>query len=426
MTKSVCLTRPIGRRGFIKLTTAAAVMGASRFSWAKEVEGVLAPSAPPDDRELNDYLVAEISTSALKSNLDLVRRQLKPRTKLCVVSKADCYGHTWAACQDMIVQNADWVAVATPGEALTVRQSGCRLPLLLLMATGFSSLMARARLRRLIAEDVTLTVASPSDVVAISSVASQLGRPAKVHIKIDTGMTRSGVLADKAPALVHVARCQNCVALTGLYTHFSTSESPDKIVAREQLSRFLAAVQASGDDAKGLMLHTANSAAMLDLPESHLDMVRVGSVVYGHQPADDVKNRLPLRAIMRVVGRLTQVKEVPAGSYVGYSRTYRFDRPARVGLVPIGYADGYNRSFSNRSVMKVAGRFVPVRGRVSMDQTILELTDVPDAKVGDPVEIISPDRDAPNSLDNLATLADTIYQEIVCRLGSRIRRVATT
>lgn len=152
-------------------------------------------------------------------------------------------------------------------------------------------------------------------------------------------------------------------------------------------------------------------------------MVRPGVAMYGYQPSDEMHKRLPLRPIFRLVGRVAQVKDVPAGTYVGYGRTYRFDRPARVGLMPIGYADGYCRAFSNRAVMRIQGRVAPVRGRVSMDQTVIDLTGTPDVKIGDEVEIVSNEVDAPNSVENLAKLANTIPHEFTCKLGARIRRL---
>jgi alanine racemase len=152
-------------------------------------------------------------------------------------------------------------------------------------------------------------------------------------------------------------------------------------------------------------------------------MVRPGIAVYGYQPSDTMHTKLPLRPCLRLWGRLMQIKEVPAGARCGYGLTHTFESPARLGLVPVGYADGYPRSLSNRSVMRVRGRDAPVRGRVSMDQTIVDLTDVPDAAINDPVEIISPEPAAPNSVANLARQAGTIPYELTCRLGRRVRRV---
>jgi alanine racemase len=425
MTVSIC------RRTFMKIGAAATAMGTARVVWAGEVVPAAKPPIAANHHALNDYLVAEISSSALKANVALLRRELKPQTKLCAVAKANCYAHGWLQCKDAITPAADWVAVATPEEAIAVRESGWRRPLLLLMASGFpadphSGSPARERLRQLISRDVTLTLAAPTDLATISAVAAEAGRLAQVHMKIDSGMTRSGVLPEGAPALMRQARRQDGLALTGVYTHFAAADEKDKTSAYEQLARFLAAIQACGNDAEGLLRHAAASAATIDLPESHLDMVRVGTAIYGHQPSDEMLRQLALRGVFRLVGRLTQVKDVPAGSRVGYGRTYRFDRPAKIGLVPIGYADGYWRSFSNRAVMRIGGQNAPVRGRVCMDQTIVELTGLPNVKVGDEVEIVSSDADAPNSVENLARLANTIPLEIMTRFGStRIRRITT-
>ena len=172
----------------------------------------------------------------------------------------------------------------------------------------------------------------------------------------------------------------------------------------------------------GLILHAANSAAIIDMPGTHLHMVRPGIAVYGYQSSDDMLNRAELRPSLRLTGRLMQVKPVAAGSRCGYGLTYTFTRPGRIGLVPVGYADGYLRCFSNRAQMRIAGRDVPVRGRVSMDQTIIDLTDMPEAKAGDEVEIISPNPSDPHSVENLARLAGTIPYEITCHLGNRVRR----
>jgi alanine racemase len=403
-------------------------MGVTRFGWAGEAATATKRAArPAGDRELNDYLVAEISASALKANIALIRRELKPTTKLCFVAKSNCYAHGWLQCKDVAAQTADWATVATPEEALAVRQSGWRRPLLLLMASAFPGETARERLRQLISQGVTLTLAAPGDLAVLSAAAAEVGRPAQVHLKIDSGMTRSGVLPAGAPALMHQARRQAGITVTGVYSHFAAADEKDKTSAREQLARFLGAIQACGNDAQGLIRHIAASAGTIDLPESHLDMVRVGTALYGHQPSDDMLRQLPLRGVLRLVGRLTQVRDVPAGSYVGYGRHYRFDRPAKIGLVPIGYTDGYWRAFSNRAVMRIGGQAVPVRGRVCMDQTIVELTEAPNAKVGDEVEIVSRDAEAPNSVENLARLAGTITPDIMTRFNStRIRRVTTT
>jgi len=239
---------------------------------------------------------------------------------------------------------------------------------------------------------------------------------------IDTGMTRPGVPAGQAPQLIAAARAAPHVKLTGLYTHLAAADEADKTSARGQLAAFDRAVEQSGGRA-GLTLHAANSAAAIDLPESHLDMVRPGIAIYGYQPSDEMNTRLPLRPCLRLTGRLMQIKPVPAGSRCGYGLTYEFPRDGRVALAPVGYGDGYLRCLSNRSTVRVRGADVPVRGRVSMDQLILDVTDCPAAEVGDEVEIFSPNPADPHSVENLARLAGTVPYEVTCRLGGRVRRI---
>ncbi len=373
---------------------------------------------------MESYLTAEISASAVRWNLGLLRKQLPARTKLCAVVKADCYGHGLADLLGVIAPAADCLAVATPEEAWLLRRLGYTGPVLMFFSACANCDRAERReaISELIAANVTLTVAAAGDVSAVDEAARLTDAQATVHIKVDTGMGRSGVPVGQLPALVEgIRRCQ-AVRLGGIYSHFATADEADKQNALGQFERFNSAVAAAGGGA-GLTLHMANSAALIDLPATHLDMVRPGIAVYGYQPSDEMANRLPLRPALRLTGRLMQIKHVPAGSRCGYGLTHTFARDSRVGLAPVGYADGYPRSLSNAATMRIAGRDVPVRGRVSMDQTIVDLTDLPAVAVGDEVEIISPDPSAPHSVEALARLAGTIPYEITCRLGQRVRRV---
>jgi alanine racemase len=288
----------------------------------------------------------------------------------------------------------------------------------------------RAAMEELVARRVTLTVVSPDEVAVLAEAAQRVGGIAEVHVKVDSGMGRSGMPAESAPSLVQLIRGQKRIRLTGLYTHFATADAADKTYARGQIKRFLAAADACGRNgsavsspSNGLTLHMANSAGLIDLPQSHLDMVRPGLSIYGYQPSNEMHNKLPLQPALRLWGRLMQVKELPPGAGCGYGLTYTLDRPGRLGLVPVGYADGYFRCLSNKATMRIRGKDVPVRGRVSMDQTIIDLGEVPEAQTGDVVEIISNDPAAPHSVENLARLAGTIPYEITVRLGKRVKRV---
>ena len=377
---------------------------------------------PEQDRPVGACLQAEVSASALRANLATLRAMVGRGTKLCPVVKADCYGLGLAACLRVIAEAADWLAVATPQEALELRSLGYAGPILAFFSPSATVREPPGRdvLEELTTRRVTLTVASPDDVEPIARAAATQGA-AEVHVKIDTGMCRSGVRAEEAAGLIGRLRDRRGIRLTGLYTHFACADEADLAPTRRQLRAFR---QAAGPGAgTGVILHAANSAAIARLPEAHLDMVRPGIAVYGYQPSEDLLKPLPLRPALRLWAPLMQVKAVRPGERCGYGLTYAFDRPGRIGLVPVGYADGYFRGFSNRATMRLRGRDVPVRGRVSMDQTIIDLTDLPEASVGEEVEIISPDPHAPHSVENLSRLAGTIPYELISRLGRRARRV---
>jgi len=371
---------------------------------------------------MDSFLRAEISASAVRTNLQLLRGCLRPGTRLCPVVKADAYGHGLELLLETIAAEADMLGVGAGVEAIGLRDLGYAGEVLMLFSAAAYAAASPAPLEELIARDVTLTVTGEADLSAASAAASRVGKDARAHVMIDTGMGRSGIPAATAPQLIRQVRNDPNVRLTGLYTHFAVADVPDKSFTLRQLARFHEAI-AAGGGGEGLTLHAANSAATIDLPESHLDMARPGLSVYGYQPYPEVVNRMPLRPALRLVAPLMQVKDVQPGDRVGYGLTWEFARPGRIGLVPVGYADGYLRCQSNRAVMGVRGCDAPVRGRVSMDQTIIDLTEVPTARVGDEVEIISPAPAAPNSVENLARLADTIPQEITTRLGCRVRRV---
>lgn len=373
---------------------------------------------------MQGYLTAEISISAVEHNLALLRERIGPNTALCAVVKADCYGHGLEALLGAISRSADCLAVATPAEAVQLRRMGYERPILAFLSPcAFEDgEELRQVLDELLDAHVTMTVTARRDLPAIAEAARRVGAAAEVHVKVDTGMTRSGISPDDAPSLAEQIRNTGGVNLTGLYTHLATADEADKGPAAEQLACFGAVLKAIPHRSE-LTVHAANSAATIDIPEAHFDMVRPGLAVYGYQPSDQMHNRLPLRPALRLWAPLILVKQVPAGSGVGYGLTCTLDRPSTLGLVPIGYADGYLRRLSNRATVRVRDSDVPIRGCVSMDQIVIDLTDVPGPRVGEPVEIISPDPAAGHSVESLARLAGTIPYEVTCRLGRRVRRV---
>jgi alanine racemase len=256
-------------------------------------------------------------------------------------------------------------------------------------------------------------------------VALSCGRRAAVQVMIDTGMTRSGVCAESLDALLRKVATRPSLRLVGLCTHFASAEQPDDRFTAEQLARFRRCTDAVADAAgPAVARHAANSAALFGRPDSHFDMVRPGIALYGVDPAGAPRLDRPLRPALRWTAPLVGVKTVRKGTGVGYGQTWQAERDTRIGLVPVGYADGYPRCYSNRAVVMVHGRPAPVVGRISMDLTTVDLGPVPHAAVGDEVTLLDPDPLSPASAYALARHADTIPYEVLCRIGARVKRVA--
>jgi len=372
---------------------------------------------------MHDYLKAEISASAVRANFAAIRSCLAPGVKVCAVVKCNAYGHGQELLLDLIADQADWLGVATPAEALRLREVGYAGPMLVFFTacTDNPEPNLSATLDELLRQGVTLTIASQTELDLLTKASRRTDCDGKVHVMIDTGMTRSGILPANAPRLLQQIRLDPSLRMTGVYTHLACADEADKASALQQLARFDQALAACGVG-DSILRHAANSAAIIDLPESHYDMVRPGIAIYGYQPGDEMHNTIPLKPALRLTAHLMQIKTIPAGTRCGYGLTHEFTRDSIVGLVPVGYGDGYDRRLGNCATMHIGGADVPVCGRVSMDQTTIDLTDLPNACVGDEVEIISPDPTAGHSVENLARLADTIPYELICRLGRRVRR----
>ena len=361
---------------------------------------------------MKNYLTASISASAVRHNIALLRGRIGAGVKLCPVVKDDCYGHGMDVLYPVLAGLVDGFAVASPHEALALRRRGYKGFVLCLLSAYFDELDVQDELVR---QSITQTVMSSTALASVRAAAERVGATAQVHLKVDSGMGRLGVPVGQAAGLIQAIHELSDVELTGIYTHFSSAEEADKSVTFQQLEHFVSILPKVGN----LTVHAANSAAALELPESHFDMVRVGLALYGYRPVEG----LDFRPCMAVAAKLIAVKHLPKGSRSGYGLVYEYARDSRVGIVPIGYGDGYFRNLSDRAVVRIHGKDAPVCGRVSMDQMTVDITDIPEAKVGDEVEVISSDPAAPNSVGNLARLAGTVPYEITCHLGHNIRHL---
>ncbi|MHC4797563.1 MAG: alanine racemase [Planctomycetota bacterium] len=382
---------------------------------------------------MTDPVLAEIRNDAIRQNLEAIRRQAKAGIPICAAIKADAYGHGFEQVLPILSESGvERLAVANLDEALRLRNLGWIGPIL----SFTPDLLTFDKGNRLVhayeavAADIFSTISTVEEARLLESAACKLNRRARVEIQIDSGIGRMGLLLENAEAVVGEILGYKHLVIEGIYTHFATADEPDLSYAREQLRRFTNLVRRF--DKLGIpinMYHAANSAAVFRLPTSHLDMLRPGLSIYGYWsgPADERPD--DLKPAMRVLSRLTAIRRLPAGHPIGYGCTFRTKRASIIGTVPVGYADGYRRLLSNDAVLTIPekpGRprkFVPVVGRVSMDQVNVDLTEAGQVDIGDEIIIIDDDPKAQNSVENLARKMETIPYELTCLLGQRIRRV---
>lgn len=376
-----------------------------------------------------------ISRAALLHNAAILRRAVSPGTKLCAIVKADAYGHGAEIVADALCNfgneatgcdgpAVDALAVATFDEAEALPESG--LPLMVLRPVE-NTFMGRQRLKleMAIRSGWVLTVCSPAAADDVARVTLACGARASVQVMIDAGMTRAGVCAEKLDELLRKIGNRPSLRLVGLCTHFSNAEDPASPITAEQLGRFRACTDGWVAAQLGkVSRHAANSAATFFHRDAHFDMVRPGMALYGIDPTLRPSLDRKLRPVMKWTAPLIGINEVRQGTCVGYGQTWVAQRDTRVGLLPVGYADGYPRCFSNKAAVLVQGRRAPVIGRVSMDLTTVDLTDVPAARVGDEVTLLDSDPLSPVSVYELARWAETIPYEVICRIGPRVKRVA--
>ena len=381
----------------------------------------------------NHYLTAEIDTSAIIHNCKILKELINPNCELSAAVKCNAYGHGIEIVLPAL-KSADvrMVCVSSLKEAQEVGQLGWEKPVLLL-GSEFSIYRGDEKkdyARWIVENQLRITPTTIDDIESLSSAAGVLQKTAVIHLMYDSGMNRMGLKENGLLELIDKILDSNNITIEGLYTHFAVADEADKSFTQYQLNEFHTFLELVREKKVDIpIIHAANSAAALDIPQSRLDMVRLGISVYGYYPSGDIQNKPELIPSMKVMSGLTLIKKITAGSSVGYGCTYKAPKDMVIGLVPIGYGDGYDRRLSNKGKMAVKGRLVPVVGRVSMDQTIVDLTELAnngaDLLPGDRVTVISNIRKDPNSVESLASQLNTIPNEIVTRLGPRIIRVNT-
>lgn len=364
---------------------------------------------------------AEIDLNALAANYRTVRERVGAGVKVMGVLKADAYGHGAVECAHRLAaEGAEWFGVASPEEASDLRRAGVTQNIL--SFGGFWDGQAAECLR----QNVVPVVYRLDMAEALDAAAREAGVVADVHVKIDTGMGRLGVRYDEAAEFASKLREFAGVRVDGLMTHFAAADEPRRdCFTDEQLRHFREAVEAFRERGhRPTYEHAANSAATFAHPETRGNMVRPGGVLYGlwRDVLPPLADAPEFRTVMSVRTRVTLLKRVHAGETLGYGCTFEAAREMTVATVPVGYADGYVRALSNRGRVVVRGRLVPVVGRVSMDLTLLDVTDVPGVETGDRVTMLGEDGRLSIPAEDMARTAGTLSYEITCGVSARVPR----
>lgn len=363
---------------------------------------------------------ANINLDAIYDNVKAAKSLTKEGTKLMAIIKADAYGHGAVKVAETLDDIADAYGVAILEEGIELRQAGVTKPILILGYTPAPLYEA------MINYDITTAVFKYDMAKEISDTAVRLGKKAKIHIKLDTGMSRIGFKQDdeSLETIIKISKLPG-IEITGCFTHFARMDEKDKTKAKEQFKRYMDFTKRIEDAGiKIPVKHVSNSAGIIEMPEVNLDMVRDGISVYGMYPSEEVnKKRLPLTPAMEIISYISFIKTLEKGVEIGYGGTFTTTRETKVATIPVGYADGYPRSLSNKGCILINGQRAPIIGRICMDQFMVDITDIKDVHENDKVTLIGHDGDGYISIEEMADLSGSFNYEFVCDIGKRVPKV---
>lgn len=372
---------------------------------------------------MNQYyrVHAVIDLDAICHNINEVKRVIGPEVKVMPVIKADGYGHgAVPIAKELNKIGVDAFAVAILEEGITLRNHGIKQPIVIL---GYTS---EYQYSSLIQYEIEPTVFCYEMAESLSKIASALGKDAKVHIKLDTGMNRIGFKPTKESLEIvkKISELPN-IKIEGIFTHFACADEADKTSASKQkaeFDKFIGWLLEEGIDIP--VKHVSNSAAIIDMDSWRMDMVRSGIITYGLYPSEEVaKNVLDLRPAMELKTHIVHVKEIEAGEGISYNHTFVTKRKTKVATIPVGYADGYPRALSSKGRVLIRGQYAPIIGRICMDQFMVNVTDIEGVSVMDDVTLIGTDGEHQIPVEEIANITGTINYEIVCDISKRVPRV---
>ena len=363
---------------------------------------------------------AEIDLDAIKYNIDSIKRRVDTKELIAVV-KADAYGHGALDVSKTLVENgATKLAVAVITEAMELRHGNINTPIMIL---GYTPLEFAADL---INYDIEQTIFDLEYAKKLSEIALNLGKKAKVHVALDTGMGRIGFLINDN-SLNEILKISSLKGLevVGIFTHFATADESDKNYSNKQYKKFTDFNEKLVSKGVNISLkHVSNSGAIIDMPNTYLDGVRAGIVLYGYYPSEDVlKQNLDLKKAISIKTQVAHVKILDKNEYVSYGRKFKTERKSIIATLPIGYADGYSRALTGKAKVIINGKFAPVVGTICMDQCMIDVTDIGDVHVGDEVIVLGKDKDLKFDADDMAKAMGTINYEVLCMIKQRIPRV---
>jgi alanine racemase len=370
---------------------------------------------------MNTRTWAEINLDALEENIKEIRRITSDDAMIMAVVKADAYGHGAVECSKVLLENgANVLGVACCNEAMQLRNAGIDAPILILGASF------EEEIEELILNNITFSLFSYEFAKKVSQIAVNINKTARIHIKLDTGMSRIGYVTgvnddEIIEEIIKISELAN-IEIEGIFSHFATADEKDTEYTKLQFDRFITVCNnLENQGVKIPVRHIANSAAIMMYPETHLDMVRAGVILYGLYPSEEVdKSRLGLKSVMSVKSRITHIKEICDNRGVSYGKSYITSGKTKIATIPVGYADGYTRKLSGRAKILVNDEPMKVIGTICMDQCMIDVTSVNNINVGDEVVIFG---SKTVTADTLASWLDTINYEIVCMISKRIPRV---
>lgn len=361
----------------------------------------------------------EVDLEAIRHNLREIRRLVGPQTTIMAVVKAEAYGHgAIPVAKTAIAAGAGWLGVAMPEEGIALRKAGITVPILV-----FGPLQAD-QAEAMVHFDLTGTACWQEAVTALAREADRVGKTARVHVKVDTGMGRIGVKVNEVQEFLTAINRLPHLKVDGIYSHLATADEHDKEYAELQIRKFTEVVrELKTQNLLPEKVHLANSAGVIDLPESYFNMVRPGIILYGLYPSEEVnRSRINLRPALSLKARVTFVKQVPPGTGISYGQRYHTVKGTTIATIPIGYADGWSRRLSQKAQILLNGKLFPVVGTICMDQCMADLSNEPVAP-GQEVVLIGNQCGAEITADMVAKKLETINYEVTCMLSERLPRV---